>query len=313
MTIATIDLGTNTLLMVVGSMELNGEIQVFADEHEVGRLGKGVDETGLILPETFDRIAKILKQYHQIAHEHGAEQIIGFGTSALRDARNRDLFIKTMKERTGVELQLLSGTDEARLTFQGALFGLEVDDKDIAVIDIGGGSTEVAQGSKKEFQQGVSVDVGAVRVTERFFQGTLPPPTMAIAEARAFIRSAFLETLVLPSKRAVVGVAGTVTTLGALFNSVKNFDSETINGIKLSKKWIHDTTEHLIKLSLGEIREVPQIMPGRADIITGGALVLDEFMQTFDVEEIVVSTRGLRYGLLTQQLCQERGTLTSNF
>ena len=309
MILGTIDLGTNTVLMVVGSKEPSGTVRILADEHDVGRLGKGVDANGLILPETFDRIARILTRYRLIAEELGAEKIIGFGTSALRDARNRDQFIAAMMEQAGVELQLLSGTDEAELSFQGALFGLQGDTDQIAVIDIGGGSTEIAQGVGKSFLQGVSINVGAVRVTERFFGGELPPSKSAVADAREFIRTAFLETLRLPTQTTVVGVAGTITTLGAMSMGLDRFDPREVNGARLSGQWIRKTTEALLKLGLEEIKEILQVMEGREDIITGGGLVLDEFVRAFDVKEIIVSTQGLRYGLLMQQLERYNKTL----
>ena len=302
MTRGVIDLGTNTVLMVVGSKEEGGKISVLTDCHRVGRLGKGVDETGIILPETFDRIGRILEEYREIGLDHGAEIIEGFGTSALRDAENRDEFIGAMREQSGIQLNLLSGADEARLTWSGALFGLPVRDGETGVIDIGGGSTEVARGNVNCFIEGVSVDTGAVRVTERFFRGGLPPSDDAIAEAREHCRSLFGQISPLPSGSTVVGVAGTVTTLGAIHNDIEQFDAEEINGTLLTREWVGKQLEALSGLSLDALREIPQIARGREDIITGGVLVLETFMEIFGVEEIIVSTRGLRYGLLNELL-----------
>ncbi|MCB0712388.1 MAG: hypothetical protein KDD67_08680 [Ignavibacteriae bacterium] len=301
-----IDLGTNTVLMVVGKVEPNGEITVLGDYHNVGRLGKGVDSTGLILPETFQRIGSILQQYHKIGREeHRAEQIVGFGTSALRDASNRSRFIAAMKEESGVDLHLLSGDDEARLTWSGALFGLPVAPREIAVIDIGGGSTEVAWGRDRNFSNGVSVDTGAVRVTERFFREELPPSSLSVTEARDHCRTLFAENISLPMGTEVVGVAGTVTTLGAIYSGVEQFDAEAINGTKLPRSWIDKMTVELLGLSIEELQNIPQVASGREDIISGGALVLSTFMEVFGLEEIAVSTRGLRYGLLEESFAKQ--------
>ncbi|MGE3799514.1 MAG: Ppx/GppA family phosphatase [Candidatus Kapaibacterium sp.] len=302
-----IDLGTNTVLMVVGRVEPNGELTILGDYHRVGRLGKGVDSSGLILPETFQRIGSILQQYHKIGREeHRAEQIVGFGTSALRDASNRSQFIAAMKEESGVDLHLLSGDDEARLTWSGALFGLPIDAREIAVIDIGGGSTEIASGRDRTFSEGVSIDTGAVRVTERFFRGELPPSPLSITEARDYCRALFAESISLPIGTEVVGVAGTVTTLGAIYNGVEQFDAEAINSTKLPRHWIDKMTVEFLGLSIEELQQIPQVASGREDIISGGALVLSTFMEVFGLEEITVSTRGLRYGLLEESFAKQR-------
>lgn len=302
MVISAIDLGTNTVLMVTGRMAASGEIQILGDEHTVGRLGKGVDAAGTILPETFDRIAEILGRYREIAEGHGAERIAGYGTSALRDARNRDEFIATMKERAGVELHLLSGEREAELTWRGALFGLQLEERHVAVIDIGGGSTEIAFGSDGTFIRGTSVDVGAVRVTERFFGDRLPPHPSAITAARDFTREILDGAISLPPEKTVVGVAGTVTTLGAMNAGIPHFDADAINGRKLAREWIDVVAERLLTSTIEEIRAIRQVVHGREDILPGGVLVLSEFMKKFDVPEILVSTKGLRYGLLEEEM-----------
>ena len=298
MTRGVIDLGTNTVLMVIGKRDENGSVEVLADYHEVGRLGKGVDETGTIQPETFDRIASILERYRRIARDHGTEEILGYGTSALRDAANREEFIAAMNERTGVRLRILSGSDEARLTWCGALFGLDIAGDDVTVLDIGGGSTEIARGIGGTYTEGRSIDVGAVRVTERFFRRELPPSPEGINEARNYCRALFGEAIALPGGTDVVGVAGTVTTLGAIFRGIERFDTEAINGTRLEREWIREKTEELLRMPMDELQKIPQIVSGREDIISGGVLVLDAFMEAFNIDGIVVSTRGLRYGLL---------------
>ena len=296
--------------MVTGEKTESGELRILGDEHAVGRLGKGVDAEGRIQPATFDRIANILERYRTTALSLGAQEIAGYGTSALRDAGNRDEFIEEMKRRTGISLRLLPGPDEALWTWRGALFGLPLKNPDVAVLDIGGGSTEVAFGTGGVFSTGTSVNTGAVRVTERFFGHSLPPTSENIEAARIFTRTCFEQSIALPSHCAVVGVAGTVTTLAALAAEVPEFSAERINGRILSRDWIHTITERLLGLSLDEIEKFPQIAKGREDILPGGALVLDEFMQVFDVPEIITSTRGLRYGLLLKEFEEHSGTPT---
>ncbi|KXK57172.1 MAG: exopolyphosphatase [Chlorobi bacterium OLB7] len=176
MILSTIDIGTNTILMVTAQANPGGAIQILGDEHAIARLGKGVDASRTILPETFGRVADFLLRYRQIAEWHHADRIVAFGTSALRDARNQQQFIAEMAERTGITIQVLSGQEEAQWTYRGALFGLAVapTPSPIAVLDIGGGSTEIAVGDGTSLQHSISLDIGAVRLAERCFSG-LPP------------------------------------------------------------------------------------------------------------------------------------------
>ena len=150
----------------------------------------------------------------------------------------------------------------------------------------------------ESFHRGVSVDVGAVRVTERFFQNVLPPDPLAIRAAQQFTRERLRHSITFPDKIVVVGVAGTVTTMGAIATNTGTFTPDSVNGTRLSRAWIQHTTENLLSMTIDEIESMPQVVKGREDILPGGTLVLNEFMEAFDVPEIVVSTRGLRYGLL---------------
>ncbi len=302
MIFSTIDIGTNTILMTTVSAAPDGTIEVVSDRHEIARLGKGVDASRTILPETFDRVAGYLEGYARESRELGAERIVAFGTSALRDARNREEFIDAMKERTGVEIELLSGDEEAEFTYRGALFGLSAPAGrgGIAVLDIGGGSTEIAWGEGVRPERSISIDIGAVRVAERFFT-KLPPDPGKIDEARSFIREELNRGFDLPEGTVAVGVAGTVTTLGAVDAELERFDAAELNGRPLPLTSVRRAIERLSTLTLEETAAVPQISRGRADIILAGALILEEFLLRHDLREITVGTRGVRYGVMLRE------------
>ena len=305
MTFSTIDLGTNTILMVTVKVDTDGAITVLDDRQEVARLGKGVDASMNIQPDAFDRVADFLQYYRTTARSLGSERIVAFGTSALRDARNQNEFVAAMKERTGIAFQIISGEEEAELTYEGALFGLGLKQDRIAVLDIGGGSTELALGElttkeERHLTQHISVDIGAVRITERYFQQQ-PPTQQALSEARMFAREQLSEMFSLPPETVAAGVAGTVTTLGAVSYGLQNGGAEELNGKTLSGDAIAQLTRKLSGMTLSEIISVPQIPTGRADVILGGSIILDEFMKHFGLEEIVVSTRGVRYGMMLKE------------
>lgn len=301
MVLSTIDIGTNTILMVTLARRDDGSIAILGDEHEIARLGKGVDAARRIMAETFDRVAGYLLRYRAIAEGLGAERIVAFGTSALRDAANREEFIDAMRERTGIEIELLSGEEEAARTYQGALFGLDVKSGAHVVLDIGGGSTEIAYGKDGALEKGISIDIGAVRITERALP-SLPPDAETLARARRYAEEMLSTAIELPADATVVGVAGTVTTLGAIATRQERFDAEELNGARLSREEIERITAELCAMPLDRIAAIPQVHPARADILPGGAIILDEFMRRYDLPEIIVSTRGVRYGVAMREM-----------
>jgi exopolyphosphatase/guanosine-5'-triphosphate,3'-diphosphate pyrophosphatase len=301
MIISAIDIGTNTILMVTARVDDDRSVHILGDEHAIARLGKGVDEHRMISDETVDRVTGFLERYQRIAMSLGSERIVAFGTSALRDARNRDEFIATMKERTGISIEVLSGTEEAELTYRGALFGLDPAAERRVVLDIGGGSTEIAVGAGNNLEQSTSIDVGAVRITERFFTA-LPPLVGEFAHAREFARDALAECFDLPEEFTAIGVAGTVTTLAAMDAGMDTFNAEELNGYVLNASRISRMTSRLAELSVEQVAAFPQVPLERADVLLGGAVILDEFMHRYRLERMVVSTRGVRYGMLMREI-----------
>ncbi|MBI2502780.1 MAG: Ppx/GppA family phosphatase [Candidatus Latescibacteria bacterium] len=297
---AVIDLGTNTALMVTGRRRPDGSVEVLDDAHAVARLGKGVDAQRRISAQTMDRVCRLLAQYRDRALSLGAQQVRAFGTSALRDAANKAEFTARVRQEAGMELVEVSGAEEASLTFRGAAFGLELPTR-YAVIDIGGGSTELAAGTGTQVEQSVSVDVGAVRITERCFS-QLPPEPGQVEQASAVIRAALSRLFPCPPELPLVGVAGTVTTLGALDLDIPRFDAQELNGHFLSRARVEEWSAKLLALRVEEIRRIPQVHDQRADIIGAGSLILRLALAHLGRPGLIVSTRGIRYGLLLREL-----------
>ena len=302
-TAAVIDVGTNTVLMVTGRRREDGTVEVLDDAHAIARLGQGVDARRVIGPEAMERVCDVLRAYRERARALGASRIAAFGTSALRDAANKGEFVDHVRETTRLDLIEVTGAEEARLAFCGAAFGLALPER-YSVLDIGGGSTELALGRRGRVDQFASVDVGAVRVTERFF-GRLPPSPSQTDAALEMIREELLTLPPYPEGVSLVGVAGTATTLGAIDLELAAFDPEALNGHLLSRARVETLSARLLSLTLPEIRSVPQIHEQRADIVTAGALILRSALHLFGCRELTVSTRGIRYGLLTRALQPE--------
>ena len=303
---AAVDLGTNTILMVVGRRRSPrpDDIEILDDAHAIARLGQGVDAERRIQPEAVDRVCDCLLRYRDRAAGLGADRIRVYGTSALRDAANKREFIDAVAVRTGMEAVELSGAEEARLTFTGAAFGLDLPER-YGVVDIGGGSTELALGKRDgTVEQSVSVDVGAVRVSERFFP-SLPPSTQQVELAKEMIAGVMANLFEVPPRTPIVGVAGTVTTLGALDRGTPRFDSEELDGHVLTRSRVAELSDMLLGLGLDVIRAFPQVSDQRADIITAGSLILRRLLEQFDLPSVTVSTKGIRYGLLQRMLAED--------
>jgi exopolyphosphatase / guanosine-5'-triphosphate,3'-diphosphate pyrophosphatase len=301
MRLASIDIGTHTILMLIADVEKNGTVSVKRDEHRIARLGKGVDEHGVIQKETFERVLDILLQLKALSDSDGVQRIAACGTSALRDAANRQEFIDFIREQLSINIKILSGKEEAESTYLGAVSEYidESPTETFSVLDIGGGSTELVSGTGTNVSSAVSMDIGSVRLTERILKKS-PPDASALENAKQFIQEHLYNLTPLPSSTTLIGVAGTLTTLAALDLQVKTFDSNLINRYVLTKDTIDRIFHELKNLTLDQIKNISQIHPARADILLAGILILREIVDKVNASQITVSDRGLRYGILLQ-------------
>ncbi|HLP18186.1 MAG TPA: Ppx/GppA phosphatase family protein, partial [Bacteroidota bacterium] len=269
---ASIDIGTNTILLLVADIS-NGVItRVLHDEQLIARLGRGVDANRRLLPETMERAAGYLQQYRRTAESLRAERIIAVGTSALRDAQNSREFCDFIKQTTGIEIQIISGDEEARWTYMGGISEFSERAEQFSVLDIGGGSTEVVTGTATDITAKRSFDLGCVRVTERFMP-TAPPTENEIAKARSFIRE-----MLQPVREFGVGatlavaVAGTPTTLAAVYQHLPFYDRTRVTGFRLDRNITRELFDMMKGMTFKEIAALPQVSQGRADVLLAGVL-----------------------------------------
>jgi len=305
MRVAAIDIGTNSVLLLVAE-EQGGELVAVAERATITRLGQGVDATRALAPDAVERTLACLEDYASVAREHGAQAIAAVGTSAMRDARGGHEFRERAREILGAEPQVISGQEEARLTFEGALTGLKLPPGPVLVFDVGGGSTEIILGGVPgEGLRMTSLDIGSVRLTERHVR-TDPPRPDEIDAVRADIRRALTTAHgalgpIAPQSR-LIGVAGTVTTLAAFALAVDPYDASRIHGAHLSATQVEDACGELASLPIAERRTRPGVHPARADVIVAGGLIVQEVMSWTCVQsnELIVSDRGVRWGLARQ-------------
>lgn len=276
--VAAIDCGTNSIRLLIADTATNGAMAPLADvvrEMRVVRLGQGVDATGELAPEALERTFEAATEYAGLIRTHGAERVRFAATSATRDARNRSVFVDGIRELLGVEPEVISGDEEAALSFAGASSVLPAGEGDaILVVDLGGGSTEFVLGDANGVIAAKSVDIGCVRLTERHLRSDPPTPEQ-IRAAEADVDAAIdLAALTVPLGRAtaVVGVAGSITTITAHALGLEAYLPGRIHGARLDLGTISDAATSLLEMSREERAALPYMHPGRVDVIGAGAL-----------------------------------------
>ena len=293
--VAAIDLGTKSIQMVVGQRTEQG-IRIIADEHAIVRLGEGVDAQGLLSQQAMDRACHQINIYASKARQLGVHTIAAWGTSAMRDAANRHVLIERVSHESQIDLQTLPGEREALLTFRGARFGLG-DLEHYAVIDIGGGSTEIALGSHSHLQFSLSLDMGTVRLSERFFPQP-PPKPQALKQARTQVETALSTLPLIDSDMPVIAVSGTPLVLAALDKGKDRFNDPSLDGHYLNAERVRQMSAELLEMDYPSLCNLSPIGPERADGVGAGGVILSTFLEHCELRGVYVSTRGLRYGLL---------------
>jgi exopolyphosphatase/guanosine-5'-triphosphate,3'-diphosphate pyrophosphatase len=303
--VAVVDCGTNSLRLLVADVDPAGGTLTDVDRRtEIVRIGEGVDATGRITDAALERTLAVARFYAALVAENGAEQVAVVATSALRDATNGEAFTAGMRELLGVEPRIVSGDEEARLTFAGAVRALPDHELPALVVDIGGGSTELVLGERADGPvHARSVDVGSVRLTERHLHSD-PPTAAEIERARADVVEALddvADTVELSSARTLVGVAGTVTTLTAHALALPTYDAAAVDGAVLPVAVLRAACDDMLARSRAERAELPYVEQGRVDVIGGGALVwgeiLDRVQREADAREVVTSEHDILDGV----------------
>jgi exopolyphosphatase/guanosine-5'-triphosphate,3'-diphosphate pyrophosphatase len=234
-----------------------------------------------------------------------------FGTSAFRSAENCAEVLQAVKEDSNIDIEILSGEDEAKWTYTGATFGLSIaPDSYVTVLDIGGGSTEVVVGNKDTIAFGHSYDIGVVRLREKFFR-QYPILPNERAAALTCINKAFRplhQQQYWTKKPTLIGVAGTATTLACLAKGLAEYDAERVGGTILTYDKVNELSIMLQQLTLDELRALPCVDENRADVLPAGALLLQVFMNQFNFSSMLVSERGVRYGVAIREYVKSKGT-----
>jgi exopolyphosphatase/guanosine-5'-triphosphate,3'-diphosphate pyrophosphatase len=295
---AAIDIGTNSTRLLIA--EINGNIKRIQKLMTITRLGKGVDRYKRLSPESIEKNISTLLKYKRIADDYGIDDIAAIATSAVRDASNRDEFVRTVKEKTGIDVEIISGEEEARLGFIGAISSSPGPS---VVVDIGGGSTEFVAGRNGDIKISRSLDIGAVRITERFLYSE-DMDGSSLIRAYEYIKSVARPTV--DDIRALgdfrlIGVGGTITTLAAVDLGLVTYDSDKVHGYRLKKESVCSAFKKFLSVNLNDRKRIAGLQPERADIIIAGTLILKIIMEEMDAGSIIVSEQDNLEGLLLKR------------
>ncbi|GAA1669360.1 Ppx/GppA phosphatase family protein [Kribbella yunnanensis] len=297
--VAAIDCGTNSIRLLIAEAGADGDLVQLDRRMQIVRLGQGVDATGRFAPEALERVFKASDEYAELIRAAGVSRTRFVATSAARDVSNRDEFFAGIAARFGVQPEIITGAEEASLSFRGATGGLAA----LAVLgpylvaDIGGGSTELILGDASGVIAAESLNVGSVRMTERHIKAD--PSTAAELAAAGKDIDALLDSTSVPitSARALIGVAGTVTTVAAVVGKLVEYDSARIHHARISGPQLRETTYWLTRSTKAERVTNPAIHPGRVDVIGVGALILQRLYDRMAVGEVIVSEHDILDGV----------------
>lgn len=297
--VAAIDCGTNTTRLLVS----DGSIDLVREAHITG-LGRGVSTSGVLSIDALERVERVLRRYRELLDEHGVVGTRAIATSAARDAANATALFDMAERVLGVRPELISGAEEAALSFAGATEGLEPSAGPFLVVDIGGGSTEFAVGSGSELEV-ISVDMGSVRMTEQFVHSDPPRPdelSNLLQVIAAHLDDVSQGLAALDTVRSIVAVAGTATTVAAVEIGLQVYDADVIDGFVLTRSAAEDVFRTLATESFDDRCHNPGLDPARADVIVAGSAILVGVMRYLSAEEVLVRDHDILDGLIGSQL-----------
>ncbi|HXY93670.1 MAG TPA: Ppx/GppA phosphatase family protein [Acidimicrobiia bacterium] len=300
--LAAVDIGTNSIRLLVADVDGSGrdsKLRTLDRRMRITRLGQGVDRSRALAPDAVGRTVDVLREYRVALDEHGVERVRATATSAARDASNRDEFFTAAHEVLGVAPELLSGDDEARLSFLGATADLDAPAPHL-VVDIGGGSTEFVLGADEPVAL-TSLDVGCVRVTEQFLHSDPPAPeelANAVATVRDLVSDVPRHVPGAAEAATLVGLAGTITTVAAIEQGLAEYDPDRIHHFRLTRAAAEDVFRTLATETAGQRAHNPGLEAGRVDVIVGGAIVLVTILRVLGYDEVLVSEADILDGLV---------------
>jgi exopolyphosphatase/guanosine-5'-triphosphate,3'-diphosphate pyrophosphatase len=306
MNIASIDIGSNTVLLLIAEYNSEtGEIKSLRNEYRMPRIGRGLIKGQPIPESSIAKMFKVLDEYKQIAENYSCQKFLVTGTNALRIASNRDEIINSLRNKFSFDLKVISGDEEAKFAFLGSTEGLNTD-LPILVIDIGGGSTELILGNENDIIYSESFPFGAVNLTENFINDDRHSISQSIQRMQEFIQVQIEKVIrKIPDEFLTAAVAGTPTSLSCIKQNLKIYDDKKVERSILNFDFLESMINEFSKKSPKNIlTDYGSVVEGREDIILAGTTILAEICRTLNIDEVIVSSKGIRYGAIVNYVNQ---------
>ena len=302
--VASIDIGTNTFLLLIAEVGGKG-LTPLLEQETIVRLGEGVQKNNVLSQEAMERGLQTLAFYMEQCRKMGAQKVFAVGTSALRDAKNSETFLKRTKEKLDLSIEIISGEEEAQLSFLAVTRDLNNSEQSIFVVDVGGGSTEFILGRNNGITQWVSLPMGSVRYTERFLNSD-PVREGEWEELGKEVRKFLTEAPRPRPPFSMVAVGGTATALASVQQGLDQFVYEKIHHFILEREALKSQLDLYRFRTIEERRKIPGLSPGRADVILAGGAILYQAMIEIDCPSVLISCQGVRYGLIYKKIADRK-------
>jgi exopolyphosphatase / guanosine-5'-triphosphate,3'-diphosphate pyrophosphatase len=308
MRLAAIDIGTNSLHMIVVRVRPDFSFEIVDREKEMVRLGAGGLGGRALTPEVMRTALQVLSKFVRLAQSHNVDEVVAVATSATREAENGGEFLSAIAEQTGVRPRIISGTEEARLIHLAAVYGVSVPGNSVVVIDIGGGSVEITRGTGPNVDVGRSFKLGVIRLTERFVKSD----PLSARDERKLLKhidaeaGRYLDQIARAGFDRVIGTSGTILSLGAVAAADQGAPDAQLRNRRVSVKHLHRIRKQIVSLSLEQRLKVPGLDPRRADLAVAGAVLLDAILQRLGTDELTLCDLSLREGLILDYIARHR-------
>jgi len=296
---ALIEIGSNSIKFYM----IDNKKNILFDENSITKLGKSLNKENLLSTESMKLSLKVIKKYYNKAIKYNASKIDIIATMALRKAKNSLEFSKKVKNITSIDLEIISGEKEAQLSYLATISSIKNLPQNFIIFDTGGGSTEFIFVYNKNISKKISIDIGSVTLTENYLNNINIVDKEILGLLKKYIKKTLKYSLNLKNKeyKTLIGIGGTVTTISAINHKMEKYDSEIINNSKISLKEINKQIKLFSNFTLKEREKIIGLQPKRADIILAGALIVETILEIFNIDQLIVSDRGLRQGFFVNR------------
>ncbi len=301
---ATLDVGSNSVLIYIAEKDEDGVFKTLEDRAIITKLGEGLREAGILKPEAMERTIEALKEFKALMDKYGVDDYAAIGTMALREAKNSGEFLDRVKREVGIEIEVIPGEEEARLSHLAVVLGLGIKDEDVVIFDIGGGSTEFIYSKGPKIEDKFSLNIGALILTNRFLKSD-PVKREEHEALLSYLKEEF-DKVKFPEKiDRAIGMGGNVTSITAVKFKMEKYDPNRVQGAVITKDEVWDQIEMYLSKTIEERKSITGLQPKRAETILAGATILYAILERLGKNSFTVSDRGIRHGLMYARFLQK--------